>query len=227
MSTPKPDKSLGASTPLAPLAPLAALAAVAAVFAGSKERKAGPPPASHPRDATHRLVKIRAIRSEAVPRVDVRQCPRFEPESDPAEKVLRSGDLLLPSRGDKRDVVLIETVADELPLVASGSLYVVRPRTELVEPGYLAWWLNSHKLQALLRDAARGSKVAFIPLRVVQDLPVPLPDLETQRATACYHRLAAREHEILSAIRDRRRQLVDQRLNNIVAGSIPTGAAPA
>ncbi len=169
---------------------------IAEVFGGYYERGT----AKDDPSGSHRLVLIGSIDSQAGHRLNLDHCPRFTPGKDPGPAVLRSGDLLIPARGDRHDIPLVDESLNEQPLVASSFLYLVRPTTPDVDPRYLAWWLNQRSAQSTLRGFTKGTKIPFLSVKSVRNLEIPVPVLSVQRRIAEVDGLAAREAAIMSQL---------------------------
>lgn len=187
---------------------------VAKVFSGHYEKGA----AKDEPSGTHRLVFIGSIDSDPGHRLLRDRCPRFTPTKDPCNAVLQHGDLIIPARGERLDIAMIDELQDSRPLVAASFLHVIRVNTDIANPGYFAWWLNQPRAQAILRDRIRGTKIPFLPLKATRALEVHLPPLDIQRRIAELHALAVRESQIMTDLRDAR-----FRLNDALALQVATG----
>ncbi len=178
---------------------------IADVFPGHYEKGSG---ADDP-SGTHRLLFIGSIDPAPGHRVLLEKCPRFTPKTDPKDAVLHRGDLVIPARGQRQTVARIGKSIDDRKLIAASFLHVVRPRPKAVDPSYLAWWLNQPTVQSRIGALVRGSKMPFLPLSGTRGIRISLPPLDTQRRIAKVYALSISEHELATAIRDRRRQLAD------------------
>lgn len=102
--------------------------------------------------------------------------------------------------------------------VIAGSLFVViRTKADVLDPGYLLWFLNSTATQAHFKASMVGTTVPNIPLTVLKELGVPLPPLERQRLIARVHQLAVQEEILTNELLHQRRVLVEQTLANATA----------
>ena len=146
------------------------------------------------------------------------RCPRFTPTKDPGDAVLQHGDLIIPARGERLDIAMIDEPPDSRPLVAASFLHVIRVNTDYADPRYLAWWLNQPQTQAVLRDRVRGTKIPFLSLRATRALEVHLPPLDIQRRIAEFHTLAVRESQIMTDLRDTRSRLNDALALHVAMG---------
>lgn len=107
--------------------------------------------------------------------------------------LLRSGDVLLVSKGSSPRALLVPENC--FPAVASSAFFVIRPMDKRVLlPAYLAWWFNSPKGQAILKDLSRGSAIASLSKKNIADIEVPVPPLAQQYLIAEIDILAKRRH---------------------------------
>lgn len=118
----------------------------------------------------------------------------------------RAGDVLFRSRGDRNTATALGPEF-ATPAVAVMPLVILRPKTDQIDPAYLAWAINQPSAQRHFDDCARGTGMRMIPIGCLSSLEIPVPDLATQRAIAEVAGLAAREQELATRLADKRRQL--------------------
>lgn len=189
---------------------------IADVFTGHYEQGAG---VDNPA-GTHRLVFIGSIDAGPAHRLLPDKCPRFTPKIDPGESLLRPGDLVMPARGERQDVAIIDLNPDNRPLVAASFLHVVRPNPDAADPGYLAWWLNQPTVRARVTGRVRGTKMPFLPLSETRTIRVTLPPLDVQQRIAELHRLVVRASDISIELLDLRSRLTNGLALRIANGEI-------
>ena len=61
---------------------------------------------------------------------------------------------------------------------------LIRPNKDLVNPNYLVYYLLTPQQQYKLLGTANGATVAHVNLPIIRNLPVDLPDIETQNKIA-------------------------------------------
>ncbi len=189
---------------------------IAEVFSGHYEKGA----AKDEPSGTHRLVFIGSIDPGPGHRLLRDRCPRFTPAKDPGGAVLRGGDLVVPARGERHDVALIDGLVDRRPLVAASFLHVIRVSGGGADPAYLAWWFNQPRARAALRSCTRGTKIPFLSLKAARGLRVSLPPPAVQRRIAELYALSIRESEIMTDLRDTRARLNDALALRVVTGAV-------
>ena len=94
--------------------------------------------------------------------------------------LLKDGDVLFAAKGTKNFAVVFES--HNKPSVASTSFFVIRPTDKKVLPQYLAWFLNNHTTQTLLKSQAIGTSIPSISKQVLENLEITVPGMETQKA---------------------------------------------
>lgn len=137
------------------------------------------------------------------------------PYSVQAQQVLRPGDVLIATRTRPlRASAVTELGEAGPPLVVSQNLAILRPRPDshhLLYPPYLAVYLNSPDGQASVQsNYDLSSTTPVINLRTLGQLPVPLPDLPTQRHIAALALAFEQEEQAQLAALHERRMLVQQ-----------------
>ena len=131
---------------------------------------------------------------------------RYKIPSIPERYWARSGDVLFRSRGDKNTATALGDAFTQ-PAVAVMPLVILRPNVGEADPEYLAWYINQPAAQRHFDECARGTGMRMIPIGCLSDLEIPLPDLETQKAIAEVHQLAALEYALTTRLAEKRRQL--------------------
>ncbi|EMP7583943.1 restriction endonuclease subunit S [Pseudomonas aeruginosa] len=122
--------------------------------------------------------------------------------------LVQEGDLLFRSRGVTNSAALVGGGLGRAVLAAP--MLLIRPKTEIVEPAYLQWFINHPTTQAVLAGQAAGTAVKMIGKGVLDDLVVALPPLERQRLIVEVAQLASREAALLEELRGRRKALLER-----------------
>jgi len=121
--------------------------------------------------------------------------------------LVREGDLLFRSRGVTNSAALVGGGIGRAVLAAP--MLLIRPKTEIVEPTYLQWFINHPATQAVLAGQAAGTAVKMIGKGVLDNLEVVLPPPERQRLIVEVAQLASREAALLEELRGRRKALLE------------------
>jgi hypothetical protein len=152
-----------------------------------------------------RLVQMGDVRASAGDVADVQT--RVALPEGPGKHVLHYGDVLFIGRGVRNEAATF--VGDVSNVVAAPHLFVLRPKSDLAFPDYLAWFLNLPETQEKIHTLRSGSAVPFVPMSAFAALEVPLPSIEMQNHIAGIQKLSLQEQTLLGQIRERRRVLID------------------
>lgn len=129
--------------------------------------------------------------------------------SDISDRYLvRGGDVVFRSRGEPNTAAV---VADMLPApaVVIVPLVIIRPDKERLTPDYLVWAINQPSAQRRLGAEAQGTSLRMIPMAVLENLDIAVPDLHTQKRIVELNALARREGHLLRQHAARREELVN------------------
>jgi restriction endonuclease S subunit len=133
----------------------------------------------------------------------------------PADQVsdkhlLKAGDVLFAAKGNKNFAAVYES--HNPAAVASTSFFVLRRTTETMLPEYFAWFLNNPSTQTLLKAQAIGTSMASISKAVLEELEIPIPSLETQKAIVHITRLRNTEKKLKQQIEALREKQIQQQI---------------
>ena len=109
--------------------------------------------------------------------------PDLKAENISDRHLLQHGDVLFAAKGTKNFAALYER--KNLPAVASTSFFVIRIDDNFqdkIVPEFLTWYINQPISQKFLKGKAMGTSIVSISKSVLEELEIPIPDLETQKA---------------------------------------------
>lgn len=155
----------------------------------------------------HRLLALHEARKADV-------LTRCDAEPTWASELLQPGDVLFAGKGGRCQAFQFNLPE---PTLANALFVIIRTNAEVLDPGYLTWFLNSPTAQTQLAASMVGTTVPNIPLSALKELPVPLPALDRQRLIARVSDLANQQHRILSELNQQHKVLVEQVLTNAIA----------
>jgi hypothetical protein len=127
--------------------------------------------------------------------------------------LVANGDILFRSRGDKNTAITIEGL--DAASVAVLPLVIIRPKTAVVRPHYLSWFINSKWAQGYFDKAAQGTNLRMISRADLAALPIDVPDLLTQDRIIELERLAAEERRLSLRLLDMRSRLLAAKLRGL------------
>ena len=120
---------------------------------------------------------------------------------------VRGGEVVFRSRGEPNAAAAVRDPLPE-PVVVIVPLVIVRPDRDRVLPEYLAWAINQPDAQRRLGAEAQGTSLRMIPMAVLENLEIAVPDLPTQRCIVEIDALARQEAQLLRQLAARRETLV-------------------
>ncbi|MFG1316565.1 IncP-type conjugal transfer protein TraG [Xanthobacter autotrophicus] len=124
--------------------------------------------------------------------------PDVEPPAVARALPIEEGDLIVAARGATTDVCL--AAHSWLGAFISLDLYLVRPNSSKVDPGYLAAFFDLPATQTVFSGNKQGSGLARLPKDALDKLVVPLPPMATQRLIADLARSLRDEAELMQRL---------------------------
>jgi restriction endonuclease S subunit len=122
--------------------------------------------------------------------------------------------VLFAAKGTKNFAAVFENHNE--PSVASTSFFVIRPTDKKLLPQYLAWVLNSHTTQTLLKGQAIGTSIPSISKQVLENLEIAVPSIETQKAILQITKLRNEEKLLKQKIEVLREKQIQQQIINAI-----------
>ena len=133
-----------------------------------------------------------------------------------AKYYLQSGDVLFISKGANNFAV--EFDRPNQATVAASAFFVIRPDKSKILPGYLTWYINQKPVQDYLKENRSGTYIPNVNKKIVEEIPIAIPDLSKQKLISQIATLSLREEDLLNQLRDTRHFLV----NTILTESLIT-----
>jgi Type I restriction modification DNA specificity domain len=122
--------------------------------------------------------------------------------------LVKKDDVLFASRGANRRAAFVE---NEMPnTIFIAQIFALRGLDQIINPAYLAWFINQKPAQDYLEFNSSGSHIQNITIEVFENLPVIIPPLETQRKIVEIHHLWLREKELVKQISEKRSQVIEK-----------------
>jgi len=117
----------------------------------------------------------------------------------------QQGDILFRNRFEPNIAIHLADFPGEAVVI--GPLLTMRVTDPGVDPAYLAWFINQPPAQTHIARGARGTNLRMVPRKVLDELPVALPDIATQQRIVEVAALSERESELLDRIARKRQDL--------------------
>ncbi len=154
----------------------------AAVSAGQVFR--GKAEATKPNIHGVRLLQIKDIREGVY---EESPLPWANIEGDKLPFIFTGGELVVPLRGERSDVMLVRGPLLE-PTTAPNQVAIIRPNQQLIEPSFLFWYLNSNEGNKAIGSLRIGTTVGHISIKTLKTIRIPLLAIEDQKKIAkIYH----------------------------------------
>lgn len=153
---------------------------------------------------THLLIQGKDISEDSD--LLLNQATRFSPKREPALYAVNRGDTLVVARGQPHTAHSIEQDLENV--LAAATFYIVRPTDKRVSARFLTWWLNLPEIQAEIDSRSRGTNIAYVRRKAIEELEILLPPLPTQHRIAQAVTLWRRIRSIQSQIDARREQYI-------------------
>ena len=131
--------------------------------------------------------------------------------------MLNYGDVLFAAKGTKNFATWYKS---ETQLsVASTTFFVISLKENLkkeIIPEYLAWYLNQPFAQNFLKARARGTSMVSISKAVLEELEIPIPDLQRQQTILKITHRRKTEKELQQKISMLREKQIQQKITNAI-----------
>lgn len=139
------------------------------------------------------------------------------PKAKRATKIA-ADDLLVPSRGD--EIAAFRPWPNLIGSFVGLDVYLIRPALRCVDPEFLLVALNDLHTVRQLKASATGGALPRIPKQALEDVLVPLPSMDEQRAIGRIGTLAAACERL-----QRQRMAAESKLNAALISKILRTAA--
>lgn len=133
----------------------------------------------------------------------------------PEKFLVGSGDVLFRSRGEKNIAVALDDRFIERA-VAVLPIFILRPRTDVIQPEYLAWAINQASSQRYFDRVALTTTIRMVPRSSLETLEIQIPSLESQCMITALDDLAECERTLTIHAADRRRNLYRLLLESLI-----------
>lgn len=144
--------------------------------------------------------------------LDLSAASRIDPTLGSRHHLVHPGDVLFRSRGSATSAWAADDSLRE-PALALLPLYILRPRSDILDAAYLAWLITRPAAQEHFTRETVGSNIQMIKKPAILSLPLDLPPLSLQRGIAETAHLAAREHALATQLASLRRDLLTLQLD--------------
>lgn len=150
--------------------------------------------------------------------VDPDRLTRVAFDDLPERYLVGRGDVIFRSRGEPNVAVALDDRFVER-VVAVLPLFMLRPKSEIILPEYLAWAINQPSSQRHFDRVARGTTMRMVPRSGLEILEISVPPMETQSRIVAIDALAERERTLTIQAANKRRNITGKILYDQTTGT--------
>lgn len=157
-------------------------------------------------DGSHLLIQARDVDADRLSyRTD--KIIRFSPDLSHKDWVLKQDDLLFMARGARNYSILLKKIPDQV--LAAACFFIIRLSSKEVLPDYLFWYLNQAPVDRYVRrHSGRGVHMPVVRRSVLENLDIPLPNMEIQKKVAELEALRKEQEDLTNQLIEKRKQLI-------------------
>ena len=129
---------------------------------------------------------------------------------------LRSGDILLKTRGNNYRAVLVggDVSADTVFALPLVRIRIKKP--DAINPNYLHWFLNNPETQRFLAKYSEGTLLRQITKKLLEGVRVLMPAMKIQQYIARLSDLFTKEKQLTKQLTAKREEYIQGKLMNLV-----------
>lgn len=121
----------------------------------------------------------------------------FEPFWSKA--IVKKGDIVISAKGSFRAGVI---AVGSKNIIATSSVYILRPKNDTILPEYLAIFLNTSLGQKQIIQKATGAMISTILRKDLEHIYINIPDIETQKKIIRLYFIHKKLQKVLEKKRD-------------------------
>lgn len=161
----------------------------------------------HTSNGTHRVIQIKDFDDEY--RLNVSTLFQITPERDIERYIVKKGDVLFLSRGQRNFAYAIMSELEKT--IAAGHFFILKIKSNNILPDYLAWYINQVPAQKYLKNMARrGSHMPIVGKSDFGQMKIDIPELRTQEPIIKLSQLQEKESLLLDKIKEKRSGLLQR-----------------
>lgn len=131
------------------------------------------------------------------------------------DRLLTKDDVLLMAKG-VNNLALAYNPDTYAALIPSTAFLIIKVSGSGVLPAYIAWYINQPGAQQFLKNQAKGSSPPSITVKILAELEIYIPDLETQKTILKIHDLRMREKKLKSDIERLKETILNYKLSKAI-----------
>ncbi len=128
--------------------------------------------------------------------------------------LLKPNDILFAAKGTKNFAAVYEI--HNPPSVASTTFFVLKIKESNIIPEFISWFLNNENTLNLIKKQAMGTAISSVSKSALNDLPISIPDIKTQKTILKIAALQKREKQLTFKLAELREKLIQQQINKAI-----------
>jgi restriction endonuclease S subunit len=156
-------------------------------------------------DGSIGVIQMRNIGNDGVIQWD--DIKRVSLSASRSTTFLSEGDVIFSTRGTRNHAITLKNIQGEV--VCSPHFFVLRvANSNILNPEYLAWYINQKPSQDYFQKEATGSYILNIRKQVVESLQIVVPPMGQQKSIVEFDKAVRAENSILNELlRNRAKQM--------------------
>jgi len=156
----------------------------------------------------YRVIQMRNINNDYT--INYAGLPRVEINSIRNEQIINKNDIVFRCRGNNNFASIIDCEIENI--IADTHFLIIRIKSNIISPEYLAWYLNQKPAQMYFLKNAQGTVIPLITAKILGSLEVTIPDLQTQNKIVELSKISIKEQELAQTIQRKRKLLIENLL---------------
>lgn len=156
------------------------------------------------KDGNVRVIQLKDVNEQGV--LNLNELQLISLDNIDEENFLSVGDVLLKA---KTNHPISAVIKEKMPnTIATAHYFIVSIKQPEILSGYLAWYLNQRPAQIYFNRNAGGTRIQVINKKLLEDLEVVIPVLETQTVIEKIYSLHQKEQELTDRLKEKKHTLV-------------------
>jgi restriction endonuclease S subunit len=105
---------------------------------------------------------------------------------------------------------------EDAGLLLHSLLAVIRVESNILDAKYLAYYINAHSTQRILKQDVKGTAIPMLKTKDLEQLKVTIPPIKKQKELIKFLEFADKERELLLHLADEKKQLSQTILDTII-----------
>lgn len=134
-------------------------------------------------------------------------------ENIPTTYISQVGDVVVRLREPVTAVYIDENTKG---MIIPSLMAIIRVQSSMIDSEFLAYYINASTTQKMLEKEIKGTSIAAIKTKDLEDIDVVLPPLDTQKNIVEVMKLSENEIDLLEKLKKEKQQLSQALLDTII-----------